>query len=83
MRNNSAFRATLIAICASIAGCAPAVPPSQLSGPPKRCMASPERIPKVKAGDDMIAHDAANIEARKREASKTRCLQRYIRTVLK
>lgn len=73
----------VVSLAAIVAGCAPPVPPSQLSGPPKRCMAAPERIPKVKAGDDMIVHDAANIEARKREASKTRCLQRYVRTVLK
>lgn len=56
-------------------------PSPGLVGPSARCMEPPETIPKISAGKSITDHDGENIKARKREASKTRCLQSWVRTV--
>lgn len=55
---------------------------ASLVPPAKRCMTSPASLPKLKVGDDLVQSYASVTRSYGRETSKTRCLQRWVRTVI-
>lgn len=68
---------------AALAGCS-SVPydTASLVPPARRCMTSPAALPKLKAGDDLVQSYASVTRSYGREVSKTRCLQKWVRTVV-
>jgi len=72
-----------ILVLSGVSGCG-SVPydTASLVPPAKRCMTSPAAIPRLKAGDDLVQSYASVTRSYGREASKTRCLQKWVRTVL-
>lgn len=79
LRNYHTFRASMIALCATIPGCA--TPMGSLNAPPKWCMASAKAAEPLRAGDDLILRHADLKEANGKERSKNRCLRGYARAV--
>lgn len=71
----------LLMLGISLSGCATAALSGNIGGAPARCMKPPEAIAPLKAGDDLLEKHAALRLALKRSNSKTRCLQRYARTI--
>jgi hypothetical protein len=63
-------------------GCATApVPGSKLRPAPARCMASPDDLPVLAVGDDLVEKHGRLRRSYARETSKLACTQRYIRTI--
>lgn len=75
----------LIAVCVVLAGCggSPPVPPSKLVGPSKRCMENPKPVPPMQQGQDSLAYSGALAQQYGKEASKLRCVQKWVRVVTK
>jgi len=68
-------------IAAILAGCGgPPAPPSTLRNAPKWCTASPQKLPQLLPGEDLVEKHAQLRRQYTSEASKLRCTQRYIRT---
>lgn len=78
---NIAFLALSVVLGGLLGGCATAALSGNIGGAPARCMRPPEAIAPLKAGDDLLEKHAALRLALKRSNSKTRCLQKYARTV--
>lgn len=67
----------------ALSGCGVVAPPSQLTGPAKRCMVAPQTLKGVPVGGDLVTEYSAVAQAYGRETSKLRCLQKWVRTVTK
>jgi len=76
------MRFILIApIAAILAACGgPPAPPSALRDAPKWCMASPQKLPQLLPGENLVEKHARLRRQYTSETSKTQCLQRYVRT---
>lgn len=72
--------AASLAVCLTACGGVP-VPPSSLVPPAKRCMVSPGQLQALRAGEDLVPAYATTIRSYKRETSKLRCLQKWVRAV--
>lgn len=74
----------LVATLSALLGACSGVPynTSELVPPAKRCMVSPSRLQNLKEGDDLVQAYASAVRSYGRETSKTRCLQKWTRTVL-
>lgn len=71
-----------IALAAILAGCGgPPAPPSTLRDPPARCMNSPQKLPQLLPGENLVDKHADLRRRYTNETSKTQCLQRYVRTM--
>lgn len=67
-------------IAAILAGCGgPPTPPSTLRPPPAWCMASPQKLPQLSPGENLVEKHAGLRRQYAREADKLRCAQRYIK----
>jgi hypothetical protein len=74
--------ALLIGIAVILAGCGGVqAPPSTLANPPSWCLSSPQRLPQLLPGENLVEKHAQLRRQYSAEASKTRCLQRYVKTV--
>lgn len=81
---NILFVVILILLAAILAGCGgPTAPPSKLGPPPSWCMSGPQKLPQLSPGENLIEKHAGLRRQYTNEASKTRCLQRYVRTIKK
>lgn len=74
------FAAVVVAaLCAGCGG--PPVPPSKLVKPASILMVPPEKLPAIKAGEDLGDVVAKTRRSYGREIAKLRRLQRYVHTV--
>jgi hypothetical protein len=72
----------LVTVAAILAACGgPPAPPSQLKNPPSWCLSGPQKLPQLSPGENLIEKHASLRRQYSIEASKTRCLQRYVRTI--
>ena len=77
---------TLFVLCCAcfaipLAGCSGIVPPSRLEPPAKVLMKSPEPLPEVKTGEDIVKSHVALRRQYATETDKLTRLQVYVRTV--
>ena len=76
------MRIVLLGSTLFLAGCAGTpFPPSELVPPAKRCMFAPRHLASLKVGDDLVSAYASVERQYGNETSKTRCLQKWVRTV--
>lgn len=72
----------LICIAVILAACSgPVAPPSTLKPAPNWCMAGPSKLQSLAPGENLVEKHAQLRRQYKNEAAKTRCLQRYVKTV--
>jgi hypothetical protein len=73
----------LLLAIAALGGCGTGTPVAvgQLKPAPTRCMASPEQLGTLSAGQSLVEQHGKLRRSYVRETSKLRCAQLYIRTI--